>query len=185
MRMGRKPYLFILNRRYKSVYEIFNVEKSIKSTELTKLITSRDENLPLSLEDQQEIKSYLNDPIRYQLANELKEKRLNTVENEISFFGSNTNKALSKFPDSTQENIKNSMAHLSFRSGTYIAIILFYLLMRSTMITQDERNKLLEKHKINELDKKTIGDFYEAFSLKNIFENLSKLISNDVDSTEK
>ena len=174
-------YLHFSIRRSKSVYEIFNVESSIKPTELTKLMN--EENLPLSREDEQEIKSYLRDPVRYQLANELKEKRLSSVENEISFFGPKTESAISKLPEASQEQIKNSTAHLSFRSGTYIVIILFYFIMRSTMITKEERSRLSRKDTIND---KSFADFYEAFSFNNIFENLLKLISwkND-DSSEK
>lgn len=174
-------YLQFSTRRSKSVYEIFNVESSIKPTELTKLMSET--NLPLSQKDEQEIKSYVCDPVRYQLATELKEKRLKSVENEISFFGSKTESAISKLPEASQEQIKNSTAHLSFRSGTYIIIILFYFLMRSTMITKEERSRLSEKDKIND---KSLVDFYEAFSFNNIFRNLLKLISwkND-DSSEK
>ena len=166
-------YLHYLSRRSKSVYEIFNVESSMKPADLTKLINK--ENLPLSVEDEREIESYLRDPIRYQLANELQEKRLSSVENEISFFGAKTESTISKLPAASQEQVKNSTAHLSFRSGTYVAIILFYFIMRSTMITKEERNRLLEMDKRNE---KTFADFYEAFSFHNIYENLLKLISS-------
>ena len=181
--MLRCRYLhFSRFRRSKSVYEIFNVQSSIKPTELTKLMN--EENLPLSREDELEIKSYLRDPIRYQLATELKEKRLSSAENEISFFGPKTESAISKLPEASQEQIKNSTAHLSFRSGTYIVIILFYFIMRSTMITKEERNRLSEKD--YGIKDKSFSDFYEAFSFNNIFENLPKLISwkND-DSSEK
>ena len=172
--LGRCSHTWAHFRRSKSVYEIFNVESSIKPTELTKLI--KEDNLPLNLEDEQEIKSYLRDPVRYQLANELKVKRLNSDENQISFFGDKTESAISKLPKASQEPIKNSTAHLSFRSGTYIAVILFYFIMRSTMITQEERNRLSEEE-LSELDGKTFADFYQAFSFDNFYENLLKLLS--------
>ena len=136
--------LLIRRWKSKSVYEIFNVRSSIKPADLTKLIESSSENLPLSLNDRQEIKTYLRDPVRYQLENELKIKKSNTSESELSFFGPKTNTAISKLPNSSQQHIKNSTAHLSFRSGAYILIIVVYCIMRSTMITQEERDRLCQ-----------------------------------------
>ena len=91
--------------------------------------------LPALPQDQLEVKRYLKDPVRYNLALELADKHAKTETTQIDFFAPGTNTGLAKLPEATQETVKNSMAHLSFRSGAYIGVILVYILMKFIVIT--------------------------------------------------
>ena len=91
--------------------------------------------LPALPQDQLEVKRYLKDPVRYNFALELADKHTKTETTQIYFFAPSTNTGLAKLHEATQETVKNSMAHLSFRSGAYIGVILVYILMKFIVIT--------------------------------------------------
>ena len=84
------------------------------------------------------------------MALELADKHAKTETSQIDFFAPGTNTGLAKLPKATQETVKNSMAHLSFRSGAYIGVILVYILMKFIVITvKGQHSFLIGKYTIN------------------------------------
>jgi len=88
------------------------------------------------------VSTKISDPARHKLALELRDKHAKTTINQIDFFSPKTNSALTQLPEPAQKKAKQSLAHLSFRSGAYIGVILVYLLMKFLVLTDKERKAL-------------------------------------------
>ena len=129
--------MLITRMRPKNVYQLYGLSRAATRDEVKTRITEN--KLPSRPEEQNEVKRYLEDPVRYNLALELKEKHEKTETTAVDFFSPATNSVITKLPESAQEGAKNSMAHLSFRSGLYIAVILLYICLKFIVITHEER----------------------------------------------
>ena len=129
--------MLITRIRLKNVYQLYGLSRAATRDEVKTRITEN--KLPSRPEEQNEVKRYLEDPVRYNLALELKEKHEKTETTAVDFFSPATNSVITKLPESAQEGAKNSMAHLSFRSGLYIAVILLYICLKFIVITHEER----------------------------------------------
>lgn len=86
--------------------------------------------------------SKISDPVRHKLALELGEKHAKTTLNQLDYFSPATNSTLTKLPKPAQKKAKQSLAHLSFRSGAYIGVILVYILMKFLVLTDKDRKAL-------------------------------------------
>ena len=169
--------------RYRSIYKIYDIDKNATNALINTKI-EESSGLLLSKEDVREIAKYKSDPLSYRMHLELNAKHSRTAENkEVSFFKESTNTkiALLTGNEKRQKQIKNTVAHLSFRSTAYISIIAFYAVVKYLMISKEERKEYLktEQEWNKSRDASTIiGGFIELFkeiSFARFLKNLQEL----------